>query len=90
MLEKMKIVVSYKDMIRRLVIRDLRGRYKGSVFGFLWNLINPLAQIIVYTIVFSFFFQKRDRKILFVFRNWNDSVEYVSGIPDPGNGKYCR
>lgn len=57
MLEKMKIVVSYKDRIRRLVIRDLRGRYKGSVFGFLWNLINPLAQIIVYTIVFSFFFK---------------------------------
>lgn len=40
-------------MIRSLIHRDLRGRYKGSVLGFLWTFINPLLQLGVYTIVFS-------------------------------------
>jgi len=40
-------------MIKSLVKRDLRGKYKGSVLGFLWTFINPLCQILVYIIVFS-------------------------------------
>lgn len=52
-MKKIKEIFSYRDMIRGLVKRDLRGRYKGSVLGFLWNFVNPLCQIIVYSIVFS-------------------------------------
>lgn len=40
-------------MIHNLVRRDLKGRYKGSVLGFLWTFINPLLQLGVYTMVFS-------------------------------------
>lgn len=40
-------------MIFSLVRRDLKGRYKGSVLGFLWTFINPLLQLGVYTLVFS-------------------------------------
>jgi len=40
-------------MIFSLVRKDLRGRYKGSVLGFMWTFINPLLQLAVYTIVFS-------------------------------------
>lgn len=43
----------YRTMISSLVKRDLRGRYKGSVLGFLWTFLNPLFQLIVYTFVFS-------------------------------------
>lgn len=46
-------IFMYIDMIKSLVKRDLRGKYKGSVLGFLWTFINPLCQIIVYIIVFS-------------------------------------
>lgn len=53
MLARVKEIFAYKDMIKGLVKRDLRGRYKGSVLGFLWNFVNPLCQIIVYSIVFS-------------------------------------
>lgn len=52
-MKSIKDVFAYKDMIISLVKRDLRGRYKGSVLGFLWTLINPLFQLIIYTIVFS-------------------------------------
>ena len=40
-------------MIFSLVKRDLKGRYKGSVLGFLWTFLNPLLQLAVYTMVFS-------------------------------------
>ena len=40
-------------MVFSLVKRDLRGRYKGSALGFLWTFINPLLQLVVYTVVFS-------------------------------------
>lgn len=44
---------AYREMIFSLVRRDLKGRYKGSVLGFLWTFINPLLQLLVYTFVFS-------------------------------------
>lgn len=53
MRERIREIYSYSDMVGSLVRRDLRGKYKGSVLGFLWTFINPLCQIIVYTIVFS-------------------------------------
>lgn len=37
--------------------KELRGRYKSSILGFLWTFINPLCQIIIYTIVFSNIFR---------------------------------
>ena len=43
----------YREMIASLVRKDLKGRYKGSVLGFLWTFINPLLQLLVYTVVFS-------------------------------------
>lgn len=43
-------------MVLGLVRRDLRGRYKGSALGFLWNFLNPMCQIVVYIIVFSLIF----------------------------------
>lgn len=49
-----KELYAYRQMIFSLVKKDLRGRYKGSVLGFLWTFINPLLQLIVYTVVFSF------------------------------------
>ncbi|WP_318708601.1 ABC transporter permease [Candidatus Acetatifactor stercoripullorum] len=57
MLQRIKEIFAYKDMIYSLVRRELRGRYKGSVLGFLWTYINPLCQIIVYSAVFSVIFK---------------------------------
>ena len=49
----LKEIYAYREMIFSLVRRDLKGRYKGSALGFLWTFINPLLQLIVYTMVFS-------------------------------------
>ncbi len=49
----LKEIYAYREMVFSLVRRDLKGRYKGSVLGFLWTFINPLLQLLVYTFVFS-------------------------------------
>jgi ABC-type polysaccharide/polyol phosphate export permease len=45
----------YRWLIYSLVLRDLKLRYRGSVLGFAWTLINPLIFMGVYTLVFSVF-----------------------------------
>lgn len=52
-MDTIKEIYLYREMIHNLVRRDLKGRYKGSVLGFLWTFINPLLQLGVYTMVFS-------------------------------------
>lgn len=52
-MQMLRELYAYREMIISLVHRDLRGRYKGSVLGFLWTFINPLLQLVVYTLVFS-------------------------------------
>ncbi|MEA3346197.1 MAG: ABC transporter permease [Chloroflexota bacterium] len=46
-------LIRYKDLIRSLVIRDLKVRYKSSVLGFIWSLLNPLLMMVVFTFVFT-------------------------------------
>jgi len=45
-------------MIGSLVKKEIRGRYKGSLLGFMWNFILPLIQILVYIMVFSVIFRQ--------------------------------
>ncbi|MCS7300311.1 MAG: ABC transporter permease [Fimbriimonadales bacterium] len=44
----------YRELLRTLVIRELRVRYKNSALGFFWSLLNPLATVLVMTIVFKY------------------------------------
>jgi ABC-type polysaccharide/polyol phosphate export permease len=46
----------YRSLILNFARRDLRARFKGSVFGLLWSLIVPLASLAIYAIVFGVFF----------------------------------
>lgn len=43
----------YRELIRNLVLRDLRTRYKGSVLGYLWTQLAPLGMMLVYVAVFG-------------------------------------
>ena len=40
-------------LLKTLVQRDMEARYKGSVLGNLWPLLNQLAQLLIYTYVFA-------------------------------------
>lgn len=55
-------------MIYSLVQKELRGKYKGSVLGFLWSLLIPLFQLVIFTIVFSVFMRSEiDKFYMFLF-----------------------
>jgi lipopolysaccharide transport system permease protein len=43
----------YGELLRTLIRRELRARFKGSALGLFWSLIYPLAMMGVYTLVFS-------------------------------------
>jgi ABC-type polysaccharide/polyol phosphate export permease len=46
-------LIAYRHMIRYLVIRDLKVRYRRSVLGFAWSFLNPLLMMAVFTLVFT-------------------------------------
>jgi len=48
-----KKLVEHRDLIKNLVIRDLKVRYKNSLLGFAWSLLNPLGMMIIFTVVFT-------------------------------------
>lgn len=47
----------YKWLLEELVIRDLKIKYRRSVLGYLWSVLNPLLMMLVLTVVFSTVFR---------------------------------
>src|SRR5262245_9819402 len=61
-------LLSYRELLRNLVIKDLKLKYRGSALGFVWSLANPLAMLAVYSIAFNYILGiKRPNFVLFLF-----------------------
>jgi lipopolysaccharide transport system permease protein len=43
----------YRGLLRNLLARDLSVRYKNSILGFVWTLLNPLLLMAVFSVVFT-------------------------------------
>jgi len=50
---RLQALWAYRGFVLGMVARDFRGRYRGSVLGATWAIVNPIAQILVYTLIFS-------------------------------------
>lgn len=50
-------LIKYKWLLQELIKRDLKIKYRRSVLGYLWSILNPLLMMAVLTIVFSSFFR---------------------------------
>lgn len=46
-------LLKHRWLVYELVLRDLRLRYRGSLLGFAWTLLNPVLFMAIYTLVFS-------------------------------------
>ena len=46
-------IFEYKELIKNLVISDLKTKYSSSVLGFAWSMLNPLLMMLVLYFVFS-------------------------------------
>lgn len=50
--------IQYKDLLKLLVSRNLKLKYRRSILGYVWSVLNPLLIMIVLTIVFSTMFSR--------------------------------
>lgn len=50
----LKNLYNYRELLKSNIKKEIRGKYKGSFLGILWSFINPLLQVFVYSIVFSY------------------------------------
>ena len=57
----LKEVFASRELLANLMMREIRGKYKRTVFGQLWSLANPLALMLIYTFVFAFISADRAR-----------------------------
>jgi lipopolysaccharide transport system permease protein len=47
------VLIAHRGYIWRAAVHDFRHRYAGTSVGFMWNVIHPLALIILFTVIFS-------------------------------------
>jgi ABC-2 type transport system permease protein len=67
----MRDLLRHRDLIRALVLRDLKVRYRRSTLGFLWTMLQPLLMMLVLQLVFA---------TIFRFEVANYAVYALSGI----------
>jgi lipopolysaccharide transport system permease protein len=53
--ERVRDLITYRELITNLTARDLRLKYRRSTLGVAWSLLNPLLYMAIYTAVFSVF-----------------------------------
>ena len=89
--QTVKEIWSYRQMVVAFVRRELRGRYKGSVLGFLWTFINPLLQLLVYNIVFSTILRSNVEKYyLFLFVALIPWIFFASSVTGGASSIICQ
>jgi lipopolysaccharide transport system permease protein len=64
--DRLSAIYAYRELIKNLVLKDLKLKYRGSVFGFLWSLVNPLVMILVYLVVFKYIMAIRSGGFVFL------------------------
>jgi lipopolysaccharide transport system permease protein len=52
-------LVRYRELFANLFRRDFQAKYKGSLLGVFWSLLNPLVLLGVYLVVFGVLFQNK-------------------------------
>lgn len=52
------VFVRYRNLISQLVMRDIKTKYRRSILGLVWTVLNPLLMMAVLSVVFSYFFSR--------------------------------
>ena len=55
--EEFRELMRYRDLVKHLIARNIKTRYKRSALGILWTMLNPLLMMVVLTFVFSEIFR---------------------------------
>jgi ABC-type polysaccharide/polyol phosphate export permease len=57
-LQEFSEIFRYRELLRNLIERDIKKRYKRSALGFLWVMLDPLLMMLIFYIVFAGLFGK--------------------------------
>ncbi|MGI8754527.1 MAG: ABC transporter permease, partial [Acidimicrobiales bacterium] len=52
-IQRIRTLWQYRELVGNLTRKELKVKYKNSVLGFLWSLLNPLMYLVVFSLVFS-------------------------------------
>jgi ABC-2 type transport system permease protein len=55
LIASLREILAHREMLSLLIRRDLKSRYKDSALGFLWTLVRPLTQLLIYYVVIGKF-----------------------------------
>jgi ABC-type polysaccharide/polyol phosphate export permease len=97
--EHARTLARHRTLVAILTARELKARYRGSLLGWLWSVVNPLLLLLVYTIVFQVVFRRSDDATrpyaLFLFTgllpwNWLAASLIESTVSLTGNGNLIR
>jgi ABC-type polysaccharide/polyol phosphate export permease len=61
-IEELVALYRYRDLVVQLILRNVKARYKRSILGVAWTMINPLLTMLVLTLVFSALFRIPSRQ----------------------------
>ena len=53
----LRTAVAHRNLLYLLSLKELRTRYKKSVLGWAWSLLNPLTQMLIFTVIFLYVFK---------------------------------
>ena len=56
-IEELTELLRYRDLVVQLIARNIKTRYKRSILGLVWSLLNPLMMMVVLTLVFAQIFR---------------------------------
>ena len=86
MFADIKKLFSYRELLFSLTKKELKVKYRGSVLGFFWSLLNPILTMLVYSFVFSIVLRAGIQEFaiflicaLLPFNFLSNSVNYGSG-----------
>jgi lipopolysaccharide transport system permease protein len=86
MISHFKKLVAYRELLFSLTKKDLKVKYRGSVLGFFWSLLNPVLMMLVYSFVFSMILRQGIQEFaifllcaLLPYNFFSNSVNYGSG-----------
>lgn len=54
MIDRIKEIIDYRELLKNLTVKELKLKYKNSVLGFFWSFLNPLLMLVIYTFAFKF------------------------------------
>ena len=57
MISQLKSLFNYKELLLNFAKKELKVKYKNSVLGFLWSLLNPVLMMLVFTVIFTRIFR---------------------------------